>query len=208
MCWIATTTLLVLLLMAETQAAGQTSQHHADLWCTGTPQENGGTDHELWPGHQILGVNFANQTVIGFGIVARIEKMLISIPFRSAAKGLLIVVRRSLERSPWRAPLIAYRCRVGARGSILRFGPKQRDCPPCQLHLQGHVGNHRLLVNTFRPFGNQITPIASLALSQAFRGCAANPFCSIPMTTKRYEGVKQKQYLGRLLRWLQRYSTD
>ena len=111
MCWIATTTLLVLLLMAETQAAGQSavraSQHHADLWCTGTPQENGGTDHELWPGHQILGVNFANQTVIGFGIVARIEKMLISIPFRSAAKGLLIVVRRSLERSPWRAPLIA-----------------------------------------------------------------------------------------------------
>ena len=79
MCWIATTTLLVLLLMAETQAAGQsavqTSQHHADLWCTGTPQENGGTDHELWPGHQILGVNFANQTVTGFGIVARIESV-------------------------------------------------------------------------------------------------------------------------------------
>ena len=73
MCWIATTTLLVLLLMAETQAAGQ--QHHADLWCTGTPQENGGTDHELWPGHQILGVNFANQTVTGFGIVARIENV-------------------------------------------------------------------------------------------------------------------------------------
>jgi hypothetical protein len=77
MCQIAATTLLVLLLMAEQQAVGQMavqmSQHHADLWCTGTSQEIGGTDHDLWPGHQILGVNFANQTVTGFGIVAQID---------------------------------------------------------------------------------------------------------------------------------------
>jgi hypothetical protein len=79
MCRIAATTLLVLLLMAEQQAAGQTaaqmSQRHADLWCTGMSQEIGGTDHDLWPGHQILGVNFANQTVTGFGIVARINRV-------------------------------------------------------------------------------------------------------------------------------------
>jgi hypothetical protein len=76
---IAVTTLLVLLLMAERQEAGkaavQTSQHQADLWCTGTSQEIEGADHDLWPGHQILGVNFANQTVTGFGIVARIDRV-------------------------------------------------------------------------------------------------------------------------------------
>jgi hypothetical protein len=76
---IAATTLLVLLLMAVRQAAGQTavqtSQHHTDLWCTGTSQENGGADHDLWPGHWILGVNFANQTVTGLGIVARIDRV-------------------------------------------------------------------------------------------------------------------------------------
>jgi hypothetical protein len=79
MCRIAATTLLVLLLLAEQQAAGQTtarmSQHRADLWCTGTSQEIGGADHDLWPGHQILGVNFADQTVTGFGIVARIDRV-------------------------------------------------------------------------------------------------------------------------------------
>jgi len=76
---IAATTLLVLLLMAARQAAGQaaaqTSQHHVDLWCTGTSQEIGGADQDLWPGRWILGVNFANQTVTGFGIVARIDRV-------------------------------------------------------------------------------------------------------------------------------------
>jgi hypothetical protein len=80
---IAATIPLAILLMpgqhAAAQTAAQRSQHRAGaniaLRCIGTSKEIGGTDHDLWPDHQILGVNIADQTVTGLGIVARIDRV-------------------------------------------------------------------------------------------------------------------------------------